>query len=242
MKTLALFAFCTLATFLVGQEEKNKLEISYSNNGNLANEMDRFYFNPVSEYGPGDDVYNYKETSFKFNLYYGVVTKSKWEFGLNVGFGKRTDKYDISNLPDWSGDKMHNYYSGSLIAKYNMNIDRFEFGSGFEIPFNILSTHTTNYYQHEPEQVAHFRNVVSGGFSFGLNSYSCVSFNLKEWLYLTSKISFGYTHLKVGGELKHELVSQSPETYGNEDYIIDNIYKKNYFSSPDLQIGLGWRF
>lgn len=242
MKVSIIITFFGLYLSAFCQIEAKKIELSTCNNGNIEKEIDQFYFNPVAEYGPGDDVYNYKETSFKFNLYFGVLTKGSWEFGLSAGYGKRFDEYEVSNLPNWTGDKIQKFYSASLLTKYNICFNRFELGTGIELPLSLIRNHTTNYYQNDPNQTAHFRYVVTGGKVFGLNSHTSLLFYLKDWIYLTSKISFGYSFLKAGGTGKYELVSQIPDSYQNVSYEIKSIYKKSYFSSPNIQIGIGCRF
>ncbi len=242
MNWIKIFVLLSLPLTVFGQVEKHKIEILYSNNGNISREINQFYFHPTHEYGPGDDVFSYHEMSYKLNLYYAVVLKQNWEFGITGGYGRRVDRYDIANNPNWNGDKCQRFYSVAISSKFNFQFDRFEFASGFEIPISIFSEHQTNYFQNDLDQKAHYRLSVSGGFGLGINSLSSMSFNIKDGLYAITKISFGFHHLNTGGTLKYELISQTSNNLDNILYEIPSIFKKNYFSSPDLQIGIGWRF
>lgn len=243
MKYTTTIIFLTLCSIAISQEDKHSLSLSYSNNGNIKNEVHKFYFNPIHEYSPGDDVSFYKESSFKLNLNYTLKFKENWGVGLSGGYGHRKDDFNISNQPDsWTGDQSQKYYAFGINGQYYWRMDRLELGTGLELPFTIISNHIQNIYQDEPNQQMHYAQETTGGFSFGINSVTSIKIFLTKFLYLNAKASFGYTKLNLGEITSQYFVSQDPVIYPDTPYEYDNKYVKNYFANPELNFGVGCSF
>lgn len=243
MKLTSILFFLTLSGIAKSQEGKHLISINYSNNGNISKELQEFYFNPIQEYAPGNDVSLYKEKSFKFSLNYTFKIRQNWGIGLCVGYGGRKDNFDISNQPDtWTGDQSQKYYSFGFNGLYYWRINRLELGTGLELPFTLISDHFQNIYQDEPNQQMHYTQKTSGGFSFGINSITTVKLFLAKFLYLHASASFGFMKLNAGGETSLYIVSQDPVIYPDTPITYDNKFVKSYFANPELCFGVGFNF
>lgn len=243
MKLPSILFFLVLSGFAKSQDNKHSISLNYSNNGNLRNELQEFYFNPIGEYAPGNDVSSYKEISIKFSLNYNFEIKENWGIGLFAGYGARKDKFDISNQPEtWTGDQSQKYYSFGVNGLYFWKINKLEIGTGLEVPFNVISDHIQNIYQDEPTQKMHYAQKTTGGFSFGINCLTTVKIFITDFLYLNARASFGFTKLNVGGKTSQYIVSQDPVNYPDTPYSYDNKFSKSYFANPELSFGVGFNF
>lgn len=243
MKLTTILYFLIIHSIASSQEDKHSISLNYSNNGNISNELQEFYFNPIGEYAPGNDVSFYQEKSFKFSLNYTFEFKENWGIGLGVGYGARKDNFDISNQPDtWTGDQSQKYYSFGFNGLYYWRMNKLILGTGLELPFTIISDHIQNIYQDEPNQQMHFEQKTTGGFSFGINSVTTVKILITKFLYLNARASFGFSKLNVGGETSQYIVLQDPVIYPDTPNTYDNKFVKSYFANPELSFGVGFNF
>lgn len=243
MKVLSSIFFLILSSIVLSQEDKHYASLDYSNNGNISKELQEFYFNPIQEYAPGNDVSFYKETSFKLNLNYTYKFKTNWGVGLSIGYGTRKDNFNISNQPDtWTGDQSQKYYSFGFNGLYYWKINKLELGTGLELPFTIISDHIQNIYQDEPNQQMHYVQKTTGGISFGINSLTTVKIFITDFLYLNARASFGFTKLNLGDKTSQYIISQDPVNYPDTPYTYDNKFVNSYFANPELSFGVGFNF
>ena len=133
------------------QETEHFLYLTLSNNGQLEEVIDDFYFEPDS-YNPSDDVLSFDQRILKFNFHYEFKTKKNLIFSGTFGYGHRKEEYVIGNQPGIppTGKEHQTYLAFALGSRYAWTNEKIQFSTGLEIPFYLLSNCEKTYKQEDP--------------------------------------------------------------------------------------------
>lgn len=246
MKKLTTFLLLIITSVTFGQAiKKNDSEtaghfftLSYSNNGQIADVIDKFYFSQGS-YLPNNDVFTYKQNDLKFNFHYEFLSRSMFSFFGKIGYSERKDTYEVSNVTPANGSMEQNYFNFSLGAKYNLKVDRFQFSTGIEIPYYKISDHTEKLFWDSPSQTIHEHMTTDGGTAYGLNSISSLKFFISNRIFLSTDIAFGLLIFNLGGQSYYVIDYQNPVVAPLPIDPRDASYKKTSITNAELFFGIG---
>lgn len=226
---IILVALMCVKTGFAQDTLRRYFSLTYSNNGQIADAVNDFYFKPRSDY-------DLRQSIFKVNAAYSFRTQKGIEFGLQSGYGQRRDRY-----PQANGGKTHtarqNYYSVTAFALKTWQFDRFHIAAGGGIPLNVISEYslTGNDYQDQP-----FKTTFDGGITIGLNSITQLRFFLTERLSLTSSVQFGWMYAELGGTFASK--PDDPDYQAVWMVEEERVLRKTVFTSPEFFFGIGFRF
>jgi len=230
MKNHFLLAALTLMSFSSGAQDGNhSLTFSLSNNGQIADVMETFYFNGL--YEPNHNTYNYRRRSYNLVLDYNYYFR-KSAVGLNVSYGERNEKYEISGQSDIPLGKEKQYYIS--VGPSIQRIWAFEdlrFHLGFEIPLFFISEHQEFY---TTENVS-YTITVDPGIAYGLNTSVGFDWFFYKNLYARANASLGVLKFDLGGNRHYE--DTSPYAYD-----LECSFDQIVFTQPALSLGIGIRF
>ena len=169
MKIIITSSFILICGFIYCQSKSHLINITASNNGQIDDVLDDFYWGGA--YGPGDDTYSYKRNTFKLNLTYELLTISKYSFHGRLSYGTNKNTYNISNLTLANGNTSQNFFNFSIGSKYNFTFDKFQVSTGIEIPFYYIGNYTEKVYWDDQAQslLSTSTTIIDGGYAIGLN-------------------------------------------------------------------------
>ena len=240
MKHLTTFFFCILTYASFGQTSGHYLTISYSNNGQIYDAIDQFYFFALSGYQPNNDVFNYEQSDLKFNFQYEYVTHKNLVLFGKVGYSDRKDSYTISSVRPAHGNKEQNYLNISLGAKYILEGDNLQFSAGIEIPYYKISTYKEKLFLTDPQNTFYQTQFIDGGTVYGLNTIYSAKFFFTKTFFLSADLDFGLLFFNLGGQSNTVIDYQNPIQYPTSPYTpYDDSYKKTTVSKPEFYFGIG---
>lgn len=214
--------------------------LSYSNNGQINNEINEFYFFKGS-YTPNDDVFSYQQNEYKLNLQYEYVTKKMFSFHGKFGYSNRKDVYEISNWTPANGNKKQNYMNFSLGAKYIYQIGKLQFSTGLEIPYYRISDYKEKFISNDPNLNIESTIHIDGGSAVGLNNISSVKLFVSKSFFISTDLTFGILKFNLGGQTYETIYYQDPILIQNS-LPYNSTYDKITISKPELYFGIGFKF
>lgn len=244
MKTRLILT--TLSLFIIdlanGQETEHLFYLTVSNNGQLEEVIDDFYFEPDS-YNPSDDVFSFDQTIMKFNFHYEFKTKKDLIFSSTFGYGYRRDRYVVGNQPGIppDGEEYQTYLSGAIGIRYAWSIEKVQVSTGLELPLYIFSDCVKTYQQDDPNQTIHYTETTTGGKAFGINSTTSLKWFVLPNFFISSNLSFGLLKFDVGHETITNNEVQDPIFTSEPIWVRENSYRKTTITRPEFLFGLGAR-
>jgi hypothetical protein len=226
----------TFTTF--GQKAENLFTFSYSNNGQIYDVIDEFYFSQGA-YLPNNDVFTYNQSDVKFNFQYEYLTPKDYSFYCKVGYSNRYDTYTISNVQPANGSKEQNYENIALGVKYTIRGDHFEFSTGLEIPYFKVSTYTEKLFWNSPTQPLTDTQTLDGGSVYGLNSVYSMKVFISKTVFISTDLVFGLLYFNLGGMAYQVVDYLKPPAYTTTEPPYIETYKKTTVSKPEFSFGLG---
>lgn len=236
----------TLSLFLLnlanGQKTDHLFYLTVSNNGQLEEVIDDFYFESDS-YNPADDVLSFDQSIMKFNFHYEIKTKKNLIFSSTFGYGYRRDRYVVGNQPGIPpiGEEYQTYLSGAVGIRYAWSIEKFQVSTGLELPLYIFSDCEKTYQQDDPNQTMHFTETTTGGNAFGINSTTSLKWFVIPNLFISANLSFGLLKFDVGNETITNFEVQDPIFTNDLVWERENSYTKTTITRPEFLFGLGVR-
>lgn len=247
-KCITTYVFVIFVHIVVFGQTNNKANneinghlftLTYSNNGQINDEIDEFYFFKGS-YGPNDDVFTYKQSEYKLNFHYEYVTKKQFSFYGKFGYSDRKDSYEISNWTPANGNKKQNQINISIGAKINHQIGKFQFATGLEIPYYKISDYKEKFISNDPNLILHQTIHIDGGNVFGLNNISSIKVFITKNFFISTDLTFGILNFQLGGETNYMIDYQNPILYQN-GLPYDVSYNKITISKLELYFGIGFK-
>jgi hypothetical protein len=244
-KILLIFLF--VPTFIFGQDKKLEFGIMAGNNGQLDKTLNDFYF-WEHETQFLDDSYVDETTNLKFSASARYCFSD--ELSARIKFGKaiRKDYYtksDPNEYVDFKTDQ--SVFNVSPAICFSKRIGKMEIMTGIEIPLMRVSTFTFfSNYREMPDSVnvtleAASTYAMTGGFIWGINNFIDVKYNIKSWLGLGAEIDYGLLFTKIGDKVNMHVDYTIPNSE-IWTYIYDKNYKKTFFSTPEVSVGLYFYF
>jgi hypothetical protein len=245
MKFILTCSFVVIYGFIYCQSKSHLINITVSNNGQIEDVLDGFYW--TGAYGPGDDTYSYKRNAFKFNLMYELLTISKYSFHGRIGFGTNKNTYNISNVTVANGNTSQNFFNFSLGSKYNFTFDKFQISTGLEIPFYYIGKYTEKFYwdNQTESQIITYDVLIDDGYSIGLNSITSIKFYPTKRFFIMADIVFGAMHFNLGDKYYYKDNTEStidPSITSQYSWEIERSYKTTVLTKPELHFGFGIKF
>lgn len=223
-----------------GQTERySLLTFTCSNNGQINNIIDDFYF---SEYHGQSirQISNYTQSDFKYNLHYEYVNVNNFVFYCMVGYSEKKESFTISNIPpvNESGNKKQNYFNVAVGAKYIYSVGKFQLSSGIEIPYYKISRYEEKYFFDSPTQTTYTTNLIDGGNAYGLNNISSIKIFFFKRFFFSTDLTFGLLALKLGGQ-NYSIIDYDNPAISTTNPPYEQLYKKTAITNPELYFGVG---
>jgi len=242
MKKIIL-SLLILVPFVAGaQSKKFELGFSVGNNGMFSEVKEDYYDNYFFQFLFFEPVEK-KSSDLKYNLSARYFFSDNISGRLKIGYSKRMDEYDESYY------YFGNYNVSQTVTNFNpslcfsKNLDKFELMTGIEIPLMIVGDYEmkggTEYDSViYVSPLGYTKTTISGGFIWGVSSFIGVKYNFNSWIGISSEINYGLMFANVGDEITNEY-SDLYETYTETSKAG---FKKTYFSSPEVSLGVFVKF
>ena len=243
MKLILSAILILLSASTIGQTSRHYFSFSVSNNGQLGEIADEYYFSGGDDYGPNNDVSYYKQNELKWNLAYQYLNNKSILLGIQYGHQKRTDEYVLLNTPNANGTKSQTIHNLSLSALYQYSFDRFSLAIGPSIPLFIFDEYSDDLLITDTNKVTESNYSLDLGLAYGINLKTSLLFFATKHLFFSTTIEFGFLHAELGGEADysvHETTSTSSQNTYHSTY--SSPFTKNFFTKPELHLGIGYKF
>jgi hypothetical protein len=242
-----LLIFLLAPAFIFGQDKKLEFGIIAGNNGQLDKTLNDFYF-WQHETNYLDDSYIDKTTNLKFSASARYCFSEELSARIKFGGAIRTDFYTKSD-PDMYVDYKtdQSVFNVSPAICFSKRIGKMEIMTGIEVPLMRVNTFTfVENFKEMPDSLTvttqgTLTYTMTGGFIWGINNFIGVKYNIKSWLGLGAEIDYGILFAKIGDKVNSELDYTIPSSE-TSTYIYDKNYKKTFFSTPEVSVGLYFYF
>lgn len=230
-----------IPTVMLGQTKKLELGLMIGNNGQLDNPLNGFY--RLSYYNPFViENYNTNATSISYSTSARYFFSDQFSVRLKLGKAKR-NSYVIQSSPNtfWDYKSYQSIENISPSVCFSKRFKKFELMTGLEIPFmNVGDYKEKRVYSNTPTTGPatndEYTTTITGGFIWGFNNFIGAEYYFTKAISIGAEINYGLLFSRLGGNYKVEYNKSSTHQYN-----VDNskkVYKNNFFSSPELSIGV----
>lgn len=226
-----ILSIVLLCVTMVGNAQKltHQLSLSVTNNGQLSQTMNRFYF----YYYYTADTQKYNRIAFKSDLTYSVTTAKNIEFGIAAGYGQRTDRQSSYN------ESVHisqHYASAMPFVMKGWNFSSIQLSAGAGIPYYLISDYTSTVRAHGG--VIAYMNI-GGGTAFGISGLMRAKWNFTKRLSLSGLMNFGVLYMDYAKDFQFSNYDASGNLTGTATS--DPRQQKTIIPSPELSVAIGFR-
>lgn len=244
-KTFLFTLLCTcFAQFSHSQENHLEIGVLLGNNGQLDKTLNDFYY-WAHETHYLDDSNLGKGTNLKFGVSGRYFFTDHISARLKAGYAIRNgsdSRIYWNQLTDYK--LKHNVWSTSPAICFSKQIEQLEMTTGLEVPLFFVSPFSlvitdTHKAQDSITVVSSGISTVtmSKGFVWGINNFIQLKYFVTDALAIGGEIGYGILFAKLGDELKIENESTYPDASSSTD-LIEKRYKKNFFSTPEVSLGI----
>lgn len=262
-----IFLFFNVISLPFVYSQKDSLKInrpysicfSISNNGQIDRSINDFY-RQNSEYL--NSLFNTpqsQQNEIKYNLSFLYSTNKGYSVGLKLGFQPILFEYEIADdtreIQANANQRIYNFNPaiGRFFSKNN-----FEFLLGLELPMFYVDNYVYNEiernYRYSSSGVRELQYItdniinINGGYVVGINGFVKARYIIANRFFISAEISAGMMYSKVGDKFNQETTTvyygtwfpgYPPNYVKNES---DYTFKKTYFSSPEIGLGIGIKF
>lgn len=227
-----IFTIAVLLIALTGNAQKliHHVSLGFSNNGQISDEMNRFYFSQFQS--PTAD--NYHSLALKGNLTYSITTHN-FEFGIIAGYGQRADRFAQHH-----SEKTHASQQYASAMPFALKIWKFKavhLSAGAGIPCYAISHYDVS---GKNDSGSSFDMRMTGGNSIGISGLVQLKWNLTERFSINGLMNFGVLHMAYG----KDYALRSYDANGNlTGMAYSTAYKqqKTIIPSPELSLAIGFR-
>jgi hypothetical protein len=237
------FLLTLLPSLLFGQSKSFELGISVGNNGQLDKTLNDFYF-WGHETAYLDDSYQNETTNLKFSASARYFFSDDVSARLKFGKADRKDFYTKINPMEYIDYSIKQSVSNlSPSVCFSKTIDKLEIMTGLEIPMFFVNDFTfISNYRQMPDSVTVTMDgkairTMPGGFMWGIINFIGVKYYFTKWFGFGTEIDYGLLFADIGGKMKSESKSTLPTPTASY-YEYDKNYKKTFFSTPEVSLGL----
>lgn len=246
MKNLITFIFLIIGNISIAQNTF-QLGFGISNQGQFDKLLEDFYY-PAHPTAYQDDAHLGKDLRIKYNFFGSYLFHDSLEMRLRVGYAIRKNHYEqIFPTTAWIVNDKQNVLELSPSFGFRKNWGRFTFSTGLEVPIYLVSDlKKTIDYKEFSDSInlsfsANSNLSMDGGLIFGLNHYLNLRTFFSKQIFMFSEINYGMLYSKLGGKYEDVGGATFP-TVINNSYEYDKSYSKFYFSSIQVQFGIGFSF
>jgi len=242
MKAIVILIILLTYTLLGNcQDKNNSLTLSISNNGELQNVMHEFYFNPIGEYEPNNDVTQFNSVMLMFNLRY-ILTFKKTFLTIDGKYGYRKDEYNVSGSEFVTGKEYQSFLGISSHYGFFNKIEKIEVRSALGINIYYINDYISRYHDDQPGQILHTTLRSDGGFAIGITNLTGITYYIKNWFSLNTNISFGIMNFDLGGKMQYTIEKQDPVIINQNPDPYFSTYNLTTITKPDITFGIGFHF
>lgn len=230
------------------QEGQAEVGLLLGNNGQLDKTLNDFYF-WGSETHYLDDSNLGKGNNFKFGVsgrYFFTNTISarlKAGYAVRNGFDSRIYWNEHTDYT-----LKHNVWNVHPALCFSKQMEQLEITTGLELPLFFVTPFSlvmddTQLGSDSVTVVSSGKSTIrmSKGFVWGLNNFIQVKYFITDALAIGGEISYGLLFAQLGNRIEMTNESTFPVISSNTD-IIEKTYKKNFFSTPEVALGIFFRF
>lgn len=243
-----LLTFCMIVLFLKAQKGQTEVGLLLGNNGQLDKTLNDFYFWGSETYYL-DDSNDGVGRNFKLGIsgryYFTDNISARVKFGYAMRNGKDSSIHWNQHI-DYK--LKHNVSNVSPAICFTKQIDKLEIGTGVEIPLMFVSpfklvTRVTDF-ENDSVTVKDYginTTTMSKGFVWGINNFIQVKYWITDYLAIGGEIDYGilFAHLGKTVDYRGEAIYPEASTYIASD---NKKYKKTFFSTPEVSLGIFFRF
>ncbi|MES2555646.1 MAG: hypothetical protein V4604_05815 [Bacteroidota bacterium] len=244
----ALIGFLFL-TFTTSAQEKWGVSLSLSNQGQVDQVLNGFYY-PAHETAYQDDATEGKLLNLKYNLTTSYALKSNLQCRLRIGFGQRNNESVQDYKPSyWEFNDEQQLLEIAPSIALTEQLGKLTLTGGAELPFYIISDFKQTLYYAEfsdetMTQYSLYRLSMDGGLIYGVNGFANIRYQLNKRFSFFTEFNAGILRSQLGDKLRsYGTVYPTGGTPTEATPIeMDKVQSKIYFSQIQAQLGLTVHF
>ena len=232
-----ILTFLTLIPLLtLAQNKKFELGISVGNNGMFREVQQDMYDYVFSLYNY--ETYEIKSSELKYTLSARYFFSENVSGRLKLGYAKVHDEYEGSSTV-YSAENIEinqNITNFTPSICFSKKLDKFEIMTALELPLIFVGDIEADYELDDDfaPAPASAKETITGGKIWGISGGIGVRYNFSNVVAVGTEINYGLLFANVGDEIESEF----SDGVFTESYSIEGEFKKTYFSSPEISLGL----
>lgn len=236
-------------TFTTSAQEKWGVSLSVSNQGQVDQVLNGFYY-PAHETAYQDDATEGKLLNLKYNLTTSYALKPNLQCRLRMGFGQRNNE-SVQDYEQgyWEFNDEQQLLEIAPSIALTEQMGKLTLTGGVELPFYIISDFKQTLYYAEfsdavMTQYSLYRLSMDGGLIYGVNGFANIRFQLNKRFSFFTEFNTGIMRSELGDKMRsYGTVYPTGGTPAEVSPVeFDKVQSKTYFSSIQAQLGITVHF
>ncbi|ASS49462.1 MAG: hypothetical protein A3D31_02910 [Candidatus Fluviicola riflensis] len=236
-------------TFTTSAQEKWGISLSLSNQGQVDQVLNGFYY-PAHETAYQDDATEGKLLNLKYNLTTSYALKPNLQCRLRIGFGQRNNESVQDYKPSyWEFNDEQRLLEIAPSIALTEQLGKLTLTGGVELPFYIISEFKQTLYYAEfsddvMTQYSLYRLSMDGGLIYGVNGFANIRYQLNKRFSFFTELNTGIMRSQLGDKFRsYGTVYPTGGTPTDATPVeFDKVQSKIYFSAIQAQLGLTVHF